>query len=437
MKPVMAITPTKARFKVLWLLFALTIITYLDRLCIAAAAPAISETFHFSPSQMGYIFSAFTLAYAAFEIPSGWLGDYFGTRKALARIVIWWSIFTALTSLATGFFSLLLVRFLFGVGEAGAFPNIARSISCWFPSSHQGRALSIAFVGSYLGGALTTPLIFKLVAWQGWRLPFVEFGAIGMVWALIWYWWFRDHPEEHRAVNAEELQFIRSDRVEASHLGHAPHVPWRVLLRSANLAFICGMYFAYGYALYFYLTWLPTYLLKARGFSEAYAGLFSALPFLAGAAGVGLGGWLTDWLSRRTGSLKVGRCLVGGFGFLTSALALVAVALAEDRIAAALLIMVAAFCQMMSSPPAWSVCLDVGRRNAGVVTGFMNMTGNLGGTIAPVIVGYTVEKLASWTIPFYITAGVLVCGVIMWALVNPYRSVIEGAVIDRASGESD
>ena len=172
-------------------------------------------------------------------------------------------------------------------------------------------------------------------------------------------------------------------------------------------------------------------MLKARGFSEAYAGLFSALPFLASAGGVWLGGVLTDYLSRRTGSLKIGRCVLGGFGFLTSALALVAVALTEDRLIAASLITVAAFCQMLSSPPAWATCLDVGRRNAGVVTGFMNMTGNIGGTIAPVVVGYTVEKLASWTVPFYITAGVLVWGAIMWALVNPYRSVIEPA-----SGES-
>lgn len=432
MKTVTAITPSRARFKVLGLLFALTIITYLDRLCIAAAAPAITSTFHFSPSEMGYIFSAFTLAYAVFEIPSGWLGDYFGTRKALARIVIWWSVFTALTSLSAGFASLLLVRFLFGVGEAGAFPNIARSIACWFPSSHQGRALSVAFVGNFLGAAATTPLVFKLVAWQGWRWPFVEFGALGITWALVWYWWFRDRPEDHPSVNAEELRFIRSDRMDASHLGHARHVPWGALLRSTNLLFICGMYFAFGYALYFYITWLPTYLLKARGFSESYAGLFSALPWLASAGGVWLGGLLTDWLSRRAGSLKVGRCLVGGFGYFTSALALVAVALTEDRVVAASLIAVAAFCQMLSGSAAWSVCLDVGRRNAGVVTGFMNMTGNLGGTIAPVVVGYTVEKLASWTIPFYVTAGVLGFGVIMWALVNPYRSVIE-----RVSGESD
>ena len=319
----------------------------------------------------------------------------------------------------------------YGAGEAGAFPNIARTISCWFPSSHQGRALGIALVGTYLGAAITTPLVFNLVAWQGWRLPFVEFGAVGIIWALIWYWWFRNRPEEHPSVNAEELRFIRSDKVDASHLDHAQRVPWRALLRSGNLALICGMYFAYGYALYFYITWLPTYLLKARGFSESYAGFFSALPWLVSAVGVWLGGVLTDWLSKRTRSLRIGRCGVGGFGYIASAVALVAVALTEDRVVAASLIAVAAFFQALTASAAWSVCLDVGRRNAGVVTGFMNMTGNLGGTIAPVVVGYAVEKLASWTIPFYITAGVLIFGVIMWARVDPYRSVIE-----QESGES-
>src|SRR5437868_6963677 len=143
------IQPTKVRFKVLSLLIALASLTYFDRLCISIAMPTIADEFHFTPVQKGYIFSAFTFAYAVFEIPSGWFGDYFGTRKALARIVLWWSVFTALTSVSAGFASLLLVRFMFGVGEAGAFPNIARSISCWFPSSHQGRALSFTFVGSF------------------------------------------------------------------------------------------------------------------------------------------------------------------------------------------------------------------------------------------------------------------------------------------------
>jgi MFS transporter, ACS family, glucarate transporter len=417
--------PSSTRFKVLGFLFLLTNITYLDRLCISAAAPAITVAFGFSPSQMGFIFSAFTLAYAAFEIPSGWLGDYFGSRKALARIVIWWSVFTALTAAATGFLSLILVRFLFGAGEAGAFPNIARSISRWFPASHQGRALSIAFIGNAVGAAISTPLVFKLVEHQGWRLPFIEFGAIGVVWAVFWYWWFRDRPEEHKSVDAKELRFIRSDNVDAEELGHTRHVPWGVLLRSSNLAFICGMYFAFGYALYFYITWLPTYLLKARGFSATYAGFFSALPWIASAMGFWIGGLMTDWLARRTGSLKIARCGIGAIGLLSSALVLVAVVRTDDRVLAASLIAVAAFFQMITGGAAWSVCLDVGRRNAGVVTGCMNMVGNIGGTIAPVVVGYAVEKKGSWEIPFYVTATVLIGGVVMWLLIDPKRSVIE------------
>jgi ACS family glucarate transporter-like MFS transporter len=184
------------------------------------------------------------------------------------------------------------------------------------------------------------------------------------------------------------------------------------------------MYFAYGYALYFYITWLPTYLLKARGFSETYAGLFSALPWVASAGGFWLGGLLTDWLVRRTGSLKIARCGIGAVGLITSAIALVAVVRTEDRVVAASLIALAAFCQMMTGSAAWSVCLDVGRRNAGVVTGIMNMVGNIGGTIAPVVVGYAVERRGSWNIPFYVTAGVLTIGVVMWMLIDPRRSVI-------------
>jgi len=416
---------TNARFKVLALLFSLTIITYLDRLCISAAAPAITDEFHLTPSQMGYVFSAFTLAYALFEIPSGWLGDYIGARKALTRIVLWWSGFTALTAAMTTYAPLLVIRFLFGAGEAGAYPNIARSISRWFPSSQQGRALGVALVGNAVGAAVTTPLVFKLIEHQGWRLPFVEFGAIGFAWSLVWFLWFRDRPEEHSSANEREIALIRSDRVNADQLGHAQAVPWRILLRSKNLALICGMYFGFGYALYFYLTWLPTYLLKARGFSVNYAGLFSSLPWVLGGIGIWFGGWATDWLAHR-GTLRRARCGIGVFGFSTSALALICVANIENRVAAALLIAIALFCQMMTTSAAWSLCLDVGRRNAGVVTGFMNMTGNLGGALAPLVVGYAVQDWGSWSAPFYVTAGLLGFGVVMWLRIDPGRSVIEG-----------
>jgi sugar phosphate permease len=283
----------------------------------------------------------------------------------------------------------------------------------------------VAFVGNAIGAAISTPLVFKLVELQGWRLTFLEFGTVGVGWAVVWYWWFRDRPEEHKSVDEQELKFIRSDQVDAEELGHTRHVPWATLLTSANMAFICGMYFAYGYALYFYITWLPTYLLKARGFSASYAGLFAALPWLASACGFWLGGLSTDWLARRTESLKIARCWIGAAGLITSAMALVAVVLTQDRVVAACLIAVAAFCQMMTGSAAWSVCLDVGRRNAGVVTGCMNMVGNIGGTIAPVVVGYAVERLGSWDIPFYVTAGVLAVGSVMLMLVDPKRSVIE------------
>lgn len=416
--------PSRARRNVLWLIFSLAVITYLDRLAISAAAPAITREFGFTPSEMGRIFSAFTLAYALFEIPSGWLGDAIGARKALLRIVLCWSAFTMLTGAAAGFLSLVLVRFLFGAGEAGAFPNIARAVSRWFPHGEQGRALSAAFLGLAVGASLTTPLVFKLMAWQNWRWVFVEFGLLGVLWGVIWYRWYRDRPEEHPAVNAAELEVIRSGQTQAALTGHSRQVPWKKLLRSTNLAYICGMYFAYGYGLYFYVTWLPTYLLTARGFSTTYAGLFSALPWLLGAGAFWLGGWATDWLVRRTDSLRLGRSGVGAFGYTVSALALVAVARTEDRVLAACLLAVAASFQMMTCSAAWSVCLDVGRRNAGVVTGFMNTVGNLGGTATPLVVGYAVERWGSWSLPFYVTAGVFAFGVLMWLLVDPRRSVL-------------
>jgi ACS family glucarate transporter-like MFS transporter len=318
--------------------------------------------------------------------------------------------------------SLLIVRLLFGAGEAGAFPNIARTVSRWFPFSEQGRAMSASFFGLALGSAVTAPLVFLLLAFQGWRWTFVEFGMLGVVWCAIWYAWFRDRPEDHPEVNDAELQIIRSGQADA--LVGAHRVPWSSLLRSPNLACICGMYFAYGYGLYFYLTWLPTYLLRARGFSPTYAGLFSSLPWVFSAAAFLFGGWATDRLAQRTGNLKLARCGIGAAGYAASARMLIAVALTPDRIVAAVLLALAACFQMMTASPAWSVCLDVGRKNAGVVTGFMNTSGNLGGALAPVVVGYALEWWGSWAIPFFISAGIFIFGVLMWWLVNPEESVL-------------
>jgi MFS transporter, ACS family, glucarate transporter len=412
--------PTHARRNVLWLIFFLAVITYFDRLCISAAAPAITKEFGFTASQMGWIFSAFTFAYAIFEIPSGWLGDTLGTRKALTRIVFCWTIFTMLTGAAVGFWSLLTIRFLFGAGEAGAFPNIARTVSRWFPISEQGRGISVAFFGLAVGSAVSVPIVFPLVERFGWRWTFVLVGLVGFLWCAVWYWWFRDEPKDHPAVNEAELQLIQANKdslVAASH-----RVPWKLLFTNKNLLAIGGMYFAYGYGVFFYITWLPTYLIKARGFSNEYAKWFSALPWVVSGLAFLFGGWLTDKLAQR--DLKLARRGVGMVGYAVSGLALIAVALTPNRVIAALLLAVAACFQMMTLSAAWSVCLDVGRKNAGVVTGFMNMIGNFGGTLSPIVVGQAVDRLQSWTLPFYIAAGVFAFSAVMWLFVDPNESVV-------------
>ncbi|HEX8338535.1 MAG TPA: MFS transporter, partial [Pyrinomonadaceae bacterium] len=222
--------PTRARYKVLGLLVALAALTYLDRLCISVAGPAIMQEFNFSPIQMGYIYSAFTFTYALFEVPSGWFGDRFGTRKALTRIVLWWSAFTMLTGAAVGFASLFVIRLLFGAGEAGAIPNSASTVSRWFPASQRGRAMGAVCIGHALGATVTPFLIFWLIDLQGgWRLPFVECGLIGVVWCVVWYRWFRDTPEEHPSANVAEVGLIRAGAPAEGKQSHA--VPWRVFLR--------------------------------------------------------------------------------------------------------------------------------------------------------------------------------------------------------------
>jgi sugar phosphate permease len=408
--------PSHTRYRVLWLLFALAVITYLDRLCISAAAPVMSEQLQLSTKQMSYVFSAFTLAYALFEVPSGWLGDRFGTRKALVRIVVCWSLFTLLTGAVTGLMSLLIVRFLFGAGEAGAFPNIARTVSRWLPPAEHGRGISVSFLGLAIGSAISAPLVFQLIDQTGWRWAFVITAIPGFIWCLVWHFWFCDEPKDHPAVNQHELAIINTGR-DAESAAH--RIAWLTFLRNPNLWFICGMYFAYGYGIYFYINWLPTYLLKARGFNPSYTQLFSSLPWLISAGAFWVGGWLTDTLAKR--NLRLARCGIGSLGYTLSALLLIAIALTPNKYLAAAFITLASCFQMMTVSAAWSVCLDVGKKQAGVVTGFMNMIGNLGGAISPLVVGWSVQDWQSWTIPFYITAGIFAFGVLMWSQVRPER----------------
>ncbi len=424
---------SRVRGRVLTFAFLLAVITYLDRICISAAAPFMMEDLHLTVLQMGAVFSAFTLAYSIFEIPSGWLGDTRGPRVVLTRIVLWWSGFTMLTAAARGFASLLSIRFLFGAGEAGAFPNIARSFSRWFPRRERGTANGVLFLGSRVGGMLSAPIALLLIRQWGWRASFVGFGTLGIVWAAAWHAWYRDRPSDHPGVTAEELAWIEQDgragsdgreatRAPRSTTGETPATPWRLLLTSRNLYAICAMYFAFGYGLYFYFTWLPTFLIRVLGFSLRAGGLFAALPFvLAGLADLA-GGWLTDRLARTHG-LRVARCGLGFTAFLTCAALVLASTLAAQPVARAVLLALALASADLALGACWAVPLDVGADHAGVVTGFMNTFGNLGGLVGPLVVGIAVDRWDSWTFPFYVTALVYAAGAIAWLAIDPHRQI--------------
>ena len=412
--------PTRTRRRVLIFAFLLSVVTYLDRICISAAAPYIMADLGLTVLQMSVVFSAFTLAYSLFEIPSGWLADMRGPRRMLTRIVVWWSAFTMLTAASAGFRSLVVIRFLFGAGEAGAFPTMARSFSRWFPRRERGSANGVLFLGSRIGGMLSAPLALLLIRHWGWRQAFIVFGTLGIAWAVAWYAWYRDRPSDHPGVNAGELAWIEQDGERAT--GAA--TPWRALLASRNLHAICAMYFAFGYGLYFYFTWLPTYLVRELGFSMLAGGMFSALPFaLAGIADLA-GGRVTDYLARTRG-LRTARCRLGFASFFTCSILVLLSTVAPDPVAKAVLLAFALASADFALGACWAVCLDIGSAHAGVVTGFMNTFGNLGGLIGPLVVGFAVDRWHSWTFPFYVTAAVYAAGAVAWLAIDPDRRIAD------------
>jgi len=418
---------SRSRYTLLRFTFVLSIITFIDRVCIASAAPAIRQELGLSTVQMGWVFSAFTFAYAAFEIPSGWLGDVLGPRKVLMRIVLWWSAFTMASGLAWNFASLLIARFLFGVGEAGAYPNMSRSFSKWFPIRERGTAHGVVFMGSRVGAAAAPPLVVLIIAWAGWRAAFLIFGMLGLAWSVFWWRWFRDDPAQHPSVSPEELTLITEGAQAREH----PRLHVRDLL-DPNLALICLMYFCIGYGLYFYLTWLPTYFKEARGFSTTRAALLAGAVLATGGVATLGGGWLTDTLVKKYG-LKVGRS-IGGVAMPLSGVFICAAALTQNALLAAVSMALAAAAADLCLSPSWAMCHDVGGNAAGAVTGAMNTLGNLGGAISPLVVGYSVQWWGSWSTPLVITAGVYVLGGVLTLLVNPHRRLASTRTVSPSMG---
>jgi ACS family glucarate transporter-like MFS transporter len=416
MTPTIAPAATRARFIVLAFGVALAAVTYLDRVCISVTAKHIMRDLSLSELQMSFVFSAFTMAYAIFEIPTGYWGDRIGTRRVLTRIVVWWSSFTVLTAAAFSYPSLLAVRFLFGIGEAGAWPNVARTFSRWFPANERGTAQGIFFMGAHLAGGLTPLLVSALLARFPWRAVFVIFGMVGFVWAAAWYRWFRDEPSKHPGVNAAEVAKIESGRrIEAAHALRLPD--FARLLRNRNIIGLCLSYFTQSYGFYFYITWLPTYLERARGFTSVKLGVLAGLPLILSVLADLVGGIATDYASRRFG-LRWGRAGVGVISCLGAGIAMLFGAGVQDGVSAAILIAVAAASSNLMLGASWGSCIDIGGNQTGLIGGMMNTAGQVGGILSPIILALILRYFSSWSAPLYLTGLLYSLGALAWCMVD-------------------
>lgn len=407
------------RHRVVAFTVALAAVTYLDRVCIAVLAPQISSELGLSRIEMGYVFSAFAVAYALFEVPTAWWADREGSRRVLTRIVLWWSGFTVATAAAWNFASLVIIRFLFGAGEAGAWPSVARVFSRWIPLAERGRIQGIFFAGAHLSGGLTPLLVAALAGLLEWRAIFVLFGLIGVVWAAAWFAWFRDEPREHKAVPEAERDHIEATRGLAAHHGAAT---WTAVFRTPTVAPLCLLGFANSYGFYFFITWLPTYLAQAHGMKGAELAIFSGLPLLLSVVADLTGGEGSDRLARKI-SLRNARKTFGIGGYALAAFSIFLATQLHSGFAAGLLIAIGGACSMLTLAPAWATAVDVGGRHAGVTAAAMNTVGQVGGILSPIVLAYLVDLTNDWNIPLMVLAAVYATAALAWLAIDPDQRV--------------
>jgi MFS transporter, ACS family, glucarate transporter len=378
----------RRRHGVLLGLLLLAAITYLDRVCITFASVRIQNDLHLDPEQWGWVLGAFTVSYAIFGTPAGTLGDRVGGRGILTAIVAWWSAFTALTGLARGYFSMLITRFLFGMGEAGAFPNMSSVVSRWFPVRERARSMGFAWVASRAGGALAPHIVIPLQQMFGWRLSFGVLGAMGACWTAAWFLFYRDHPRDMPGITQAELSEIgETPLVAKSH-----RLEWGRMFRNRTFVLILLMYHTYCWGSYFYISWMPTYLQLGRGFSENELRIWGTLPFLMSGTGIALGGIFSDRLIPRIG-IKWARRSIGASGLFLGGILLAATAASPNNTVAAILLALGYGSMDCMLPVSWAVCMDVGGGSAGALSGAMNTAGQVASFSSAVAFGWAVKTL--------------------------------------------
>ncbi|HEV2215207.1 MAG TPA: MFS transporter [Terracidiphilus sp.] len=402
----------RQRHKVLGLLGVLSVLTFLDRMAIAVAGPGIQAELHIQPRDWGWILSAYVLANGLFEIPSGMMGDARGQRGELTRIVTWWSAFTALTAWCRGFWQLMAVRFLFGMGAAGAYPNSAGVIARWFPARERARSQGFVWAASRLGGALAPLLIIPMQLAFGWRSVFWLLGLVGLVWAIVWYAWFRNYPADQTDVTAAELEEIGETR--SIHAESRP--PLRQLFRLRALWLIVLAYGCYGCGSWFYFSWFPIWLVHSAGFSLGGVTLAS-LPFLIGIGANLAGGVLGDRMTARLGAKTALRTITSVCLVLTSFL-LAAMAVWHGKVVVVLLSSLGFGMMDLMLPSAWAMCLAIGGQASGTATGIMNTAGQAGGFLCTVLFGYIVQSTGSYNLPLWLIAAMVLISALIFSRID-------------------
>lgn len=414
---------SRIRFRVVALGTALAMVTYIDRVAMGTIAPIVTREWALTPSETGWIFTAFGLGYAIFEIPTARWAEKLGTKAVLTRIVFWWSAFTMATAAAFNLTSMVIIRFLFGAGEAGAWPMAARAFSSWIPRLERGTVQGIFFAGAHLVGGLTPLLIGAMLGYMTWHFVLVIFGLIGLVWIAAWQKWFRNEPTEHPDVSPAELAHILQGRpADSKHSVGREY--WGRLFLSRNVVLLCLAYLSNSTIFYFCITWLPTYLRNRHGFDAATLGFLAGLPLLVSVPSDLFGGVLTDSLTKRYG-VFVGRCVLGAVAYALVAAFLVLAASSSTPVVAAVSIAIATGLCMLTLGAAWGTCAEIARNHAGVVGAVMNTAGQVASLIMPLVVGYSVQWFNNWDFPIYLLASMFLVGTVCWLFIDPNKPVFE------------
>ena len=413
--------PTCVRYWVIVFAVTLSVITYIDRVCISQAAPEIQKDLSLSTEQMGWALSAFFWAYALFEIPSGWLGDRIGARKVLMRVVMWWSFFIAATGWAFSFVWLVITRALFGAGEAGCYPNLTRAFTNWLPQSERVRSQGLIWLSSRWGGAFTPLLVALILQHISWRHTFGIFGLLGIIWAIFFFIWFRDNPRDNKSINEAELAIL--PRQQDVVLGHEK-IPWAKIIESKTVWLLWLQFFCLNFGAVFYITWLPKYLREGRGMDITYGALLAGFPLFFGGLGSLFCGYISAPLANLLSSTIFARRLLAGIGFFGAASCLAISTFIPNPWLAMVVMGLASFCNDLVMPTSWGTCMDIGGKFSGTLSGSMNMMGNFGGGLAAIAIGYILAwSNHNWNVALYVAAGVYFFGTFCWFFIDPVTPI--------------